>query len=165
MNKGPARKRYRRSWREQWSNVRQWLLEDQANKGLGGPPNNWRSSGYFTAETHGRSSKGPHYRWSRSASFCNDAFQIWISEKEEQDGKTIDEHWGFSCSAQMFRRMALWYLWRWAWGEWFGLRRWLYYWDLHRRCERFGEHIAEVAKAELERQWGQLVNEKQDTVK
>ena len=39
-------------------------------------------------------------------------------------------------AAEDFRKLALWYLWRWAWGEWFGLRRSLFYWDLHRRCKK-----------------------------
>ncbi len=39
--------------------------------------------------------------------------------------------------ATVFRRMAIWYLWRWAVGEWFGLRRWLFYKRLHRKVARW----------------------------
>ena len=165
MNKEQAVNRRRRSWRERWSNVRQWLLEDQANVGLGGPPNHWHTSSHFIIENIPETTKGAPYRRSLCVAFLNDASEIWIEEKEEDAVQMVSERWVFSCRAEHFRKMALWYLWRWASGEWFGLRRWLYYKDLHRRCERFGERIAEVAKVELEKQWTEIVKAKSDTAK
>ncbi len=159
------RKRFRPGWRERWSNVRAWLLEDQANQGLGGPPNHWRTTGFFVTGEHKPSTDKAWYRCSICLSFVNDASELWIARKDEHEKQANFEKWLFSCKAKHFRHMALWYLWRWAWGEWFGLRRWLYYKDLHRRCERFGEHIAEVAKVELEKQWTEIVKAKSDTAK
>lgn len=117
---------------------RVWVLEDQPGQGLGGVPNNWRSTGYFDVErVSGEHQK--HGKWGYSheisAAFLNDAHEIGISEKWTE-GDTISEGWKLMIPARCFRRIALWYLWRWAWGEWFGLRRKLFYWDLKRRVER-----------------------------
>ncbi len=107
------------SWR---ARVRGWLLEDGATRGLGGPPNNWQMSG----EYRGRwASQGESYR----GVFLDDAGSIGISVKWP-DG---EESWKVILPATVFRRLALWYLARWAYGEWFGLRRWLFYRDLRRR--------------------------------
>ena len=89
---------------------RVWVLEDRYHDGLGGPPNNTRSY-RFRDDWNGRD---------LVVSFINDAHEVWIAEKWDGGGK---EHWTFSAPASAFRRMALWYLWRWIWGEWFGLRR------------------------------------------
>lgn len=75
------------------------------------------------------------------ASFNNDAFEIWLGTKYIEHER-VDEQWEFHDRTEVFRRIALWYLWRWAWGEWFGLRRWLYYKNLHRRCEKVKEEYA-----------------------
>lgn len=113
-------------------NLRQWFLEDQANQGLGGPPNNWAHLKTFDVQRYIRD--GHDYAFGYNARFNNDAHEIWIGTREIDRGQTHDR-WAFHCSTQAFRRIAIWYLWRWAWGEWFGLRRKLFYWDLHRRVQ------------------------------
>ena len=115
------------SWQRRLSNIRECLLEDRANKGLGGPPNNWRRFVFGTEEVD---EAGTNYeRWSLSIGFGDDGGEIWLSDKSRLCGKGHDQSLYFDCRAEHFRKMALWYLWRWAWGEWFGLRRWLYYKD------------------------------------
>ena len=64
----------------------------------------------------------------RVASITNDGFEISIGRP--------DEWWG-SIRRKNARRLAWFILWDWwIWGEWFGLRRTIWYWLLHRRCER-----------------------------
>lgn len=133
-----TRKYSRAWWFEKWRNfrirMRRWLLEDQAGEGLGGPPNNWRSTDYIKVQTY-IDKEGKEYGGRYAvARFLNDAFEIGIGVKYVERGK-VDEAWKYIDSTKIFRYFALWYLWRWAWGEWFGLRRWLFYKDLHRRVE------------------------------
>jgi len=103
------------------------LLEDQAHRGLGGPPNNWHHSPNYTSRQHGMSTGIEYF----SLSFTNDAFDVglWI-QWQEGEGK-----WDCMIAAEDFRKVAIWYLWRWAWGEWFGLRRRLFYIRLHKQVE------------------------------
>jgi len=105
--------------------IREWLLEDGAGVGLGGPPNNWQSTGPL----RGRSSIGDTAEY--SARFLNGAHEVgvWVSYVDDTGD---DGRWIATLPTWLFRRMALWYLWRWAYGEWFGLRRRLYYRWLHR---------------------------------
>ena len=104
---------------------RQWILEDKANDGLGGPPNNWQSSPKYPSCQWGMSTGHEYF----SLHFNNDAGEVWISTKFTDDDKS---QWVTAVACPDFRKLALWYLWRWAWGEWFGLRRKLYYRWLHR---------------------------------
>lgn len=104
--------------------LRAWLLEDRALQGLGGAPNMHRYSPMFKSRQHGMSTSVERF----GIVFDNDAFDVFIF-KDFDDGSESR----FAISAEDFRKLALWYLWRWAWGEWFGLRRWLFYWDLARR--------------------------------
>ena len=64
----------------------------------------------------------------RCASWGEDAGTLWIG-------------WANSWDTRIRRRDALrmagWILWRWAWGDWCGLRRALFYWDLHRRVRHY----------------------------
>lgn len=64
----------------------------------------------------------------RVATITNDGFELSIGRPDEWWGSIRREH---------ARRLAWFILWRW-WirGEWFGLRRAIWYWLLHRRCER-----------------------------
>ncbi len=101
--------------------VLHWLLEDRYHGGLGGPPNMHRMS----SKLEGRDAS---YR----GGFLNDAHEFWI--EREYHGEQA--RWAFFCDARVFRRLALFYLWRWAWGEWFGLRRRLYYIYLHWEVRR-----------------------------
>lgn len=104
---------------------RQWMLEDQANEGLGGPPNNWRHSPCYPSRQHGMSSGCEWWQlW-----FDNDAFDVHIHSKWSDSNEVSLR---LTMAAEDFRKLALWYLWRWAWGEWFGLRRKLFYWHLRR---------------------------------
>lgn len=123
----PSRRhRWRHRWERLRSGTRQWLLEDKAGVGLGGPPNKWqhidvRQDRPWAGHGH-----------NVSAQFHNDAGEVFI--REWWDGEDGDLR--FSLDVRAFRQLAAWYLWRWAWGEWFGLRRRLYYWDLRRRLDR-----------------------------
>ena len=133
-------RKYSKSWwYDMWRHfrdcLRQGLLEDRASQGSGGPPNNWRSTDYIKTETYvGKDGQeyGARYAY---ASFTNDAFEIWLGTKYIEHDQ-VDARWEFHDRTEVFRRIALWYLWRWSWGEWFGLRRWLYYKNLHRRCKK-----------------------------
>lgn len=116
--------------------IRRWLIEDKANVGLGGPPNNWSGSPEIVVQDGTKSD--PTYRYGYSVHFNNDAHEIWINVFETERGEN-HSHWAFYCSAASFRKMAFWYLWRWAWGEWFGLRRWLFYKWLFRHVQKMQE--------------------------
>lgn len=112
------------------SNFLSWLLEDQANRGLGGPPNNWRSLTVPADRKWAGDAAKEHY----DICFQSDAGEIWIAAKYPDQSEST---WLIFMNASTFRKMALWYIWRWAWGEWFGLRRSLFYWHLHRRVESY----------------------------
>lgn len=58
----------------------------------------------------------------------NDAFEVWFGWPHE---------WKFHISRKEFHKIIRWYLLRWAWGEWFGLRRKLFYFLLRRKVQRF----------------------------
>lgn len=126
-------------WRRWPSRVREWLLSYNpwGDDGVGGPPNNGRSLTILVSEGEKYGRVQTHSIFTQ---FLNDAFEIWIGETHT-DGDAKDEGWKFSCRTENFRKMALWYLWYWAWGEWFGLRRKLYYWDLHRRVSKWKGHL------------------------
>lgn len=118
-------------WRQWRIRLRQWLLSHNPHGdwGVGGPPNDKCNFTVAVSRNvkHDRIQTHDIYAY-----FLNDAFEIWIGEMYT-DGDAKDESWEFSCRTEHFRKIVIWYLWRWAWGEWFGLRRRLYYWDLHRR--------------------------------
>lgn len=106
--------------------LRRRLTEDRYHQGLGGAPNGHQHSPRYQSCQRGMSAG---VEW-HSISFNNDAAEIWIAEKFADDEDASD--WELSIAAEDFRRLALWYIRRWAWGEWFGLRRWLFYWYLNR---------------------------------
>lgn len=114
--------RGRREWR---TNLREWLLEDGAIQGLGGPPNNWQASGKYAV----RPGEAEY-----TARFLDDAFSIGVAAYWPEDGG--ESRWALILPAPVFRRLALWYLWRWTYGEWFGVRRWLFYRWLRRHVAR-----------------------------
>lgn len=126
----PQARTYPKSWRwhfREWRyRVRTWLLEDGTN---GGPPNNWSSSGEMRSCGWGMVGDSVH-----QIRFGNDASELWISRK--YDGHGEDWHWVGTYPTKDFHRIARWVLWRWAWGEWFGLRRWIYFKWLHRHVAR-----------------------------
>lgn len=69
--------------------------------------------------------------------FSNDGFELAVQTRE----KTRDGEWrywdnAFYVARPDFHRIVRWYLWRWAWGEWFGLRRRLWYRLLGWRLDR-----------------------------
>lgn len=107
------------------------LLEDGHDVGLGGPPNGWHS--LHVIREQGFDKHGHPYLWRNGLTFLNDSFEIGISVFEEECGQVTADRWMATLPVWVFRRMALWYLWRWAWGEWFGLRRWLFYRWLHHK--------------------------------
>lgn len=122
----------RRTWRnrltEYRSRLRGWLFEHRHGVGLGGPPNNWANVDVVIARPWGGHADNV------SAEFHNDAGEIWTRQwwTGEPDSNLIASY-----DVRAFRRLALWYLWRWAFGEWFGLRRTLFYWDLSRRMKPY----------------------------
>lgn len=101
------------------------LTEDRYHEGLGGAPNGHQCSPHYNSNQRGMSTGVEWY----SMCFGNDACDVMIAEKFT-DEKTST--WALHMAAEDFRRLALWYIWRWAWGEWFGLRRRLFYWFLDR---------------------------------
>lgn len=103
--------------------LRRRLTEDRYHEGLGGAPNGHRLSPHYPSNQRGMSAGVEWY----GLCFGNDASDVMVAEKFT-DEKTST--WALHMSAEDFRRLALWYLWRWAWGEWFGLRRRLFYWYL-----------------------------------
>lgn len=104
-----------------------WKIAQGNGMGDGyGVPNDWCS----IEVTQEASQK---CRLARSATFLNDAFDIWIARREYQNDQLVVDQWDTHMPVWVFRRFAFWYLWRWAWGEWFGLRRRLFYALLHRR--------------------------------
>lgn len=108
-----------------------WLFEGESNEGWGGAPNNGQFSPEFPTRGHGM---GSGHLW-YSMHFDNDAHDLWICTQYSDDSQS--QH---MCviPAEDFRKLALWYLWRWAWGEWFGLRRWLFYRALDRTAKSMG---------------------------
>lgn len=73
--------------------------------------------------------------------FSNDAFEI---------GFGWPNRWHMFYRREDFHRIIFWYLRQWAFGEWFGLRRIIWYWLLHRRCERHNKYGLKAAK---EKSW------------
>ena len=115
-----------KTWRQRLTRIRQWALEDKANVGLGGPPNNWASSPWV--------GRDPHY--SVSARFGNDAAELIFSDRDCENGR-VHERVIWMVPTSTFRTLAFWYLRRWVFGEWFGLRRWLFFKWLHWDVARF----------------------------
>lgn len=112
-------------WRNTITAWRVRLLEDPDS----GPPNNWQFSPKYPSNQYGMSTG--HVWW--SIRFANDAGDVHISTKFTDEDRS---RYALMISAGDFRRLALWYLWRWAWGEWFGLRRKCFYGDLRRRMNK-----------------------------
>ncbi len=59
--------------------------------------------------------------------FLNDAFEVGVGYPDQWQAIIRREDW---------HKMMRWYLRQWAFGEWFGLRRWAWYKLLHRRVNR-----------------------------
>lgn len=59
--------------------------------------------------------------------FLNDAFEIGIGWPNK---------WHGLYRREVINRFIRWYLWQWAWAEWFGLRRRIWYWLLNRRVQK-----------------------------
>lgn len=105
------------------------LLGD-VSTGTGGPPNDFARSPQYPSRQHGMSTG---HSWF-AAAFGNDGFDLHIYTRydDNDESRTVA-----IMAAEDFRHIALWYLWRWAWGEWFGLRRRLFYWHLRRKVARY----------------------------
>lgn len=63
----------------------------------------------------------------RIISFINDSFDIGIGSPDK---------WYVIMRREAFHKMIRWYLIKWSFGEWFGLRRTIWYWLLKRRCSK-----------------------------
>lgn len=92
-------------------------------------PNDGQHSPQYKSRGHGMSTGHLWY----SMRFGNDAYDLWVSTQYSDEEK---EKYFFVMAAEDFRNLALWYLYRWAVGEWFGLKRWLFYVDLAQRMKR-----------------------------
>ncbi len=112
-----------------WRKALDRVLGD-VSTGTGGPPNDFAHSPQYPSRQHGMSNGHTWY----SAWFDNDGFDLYISTQysDNDESRVVA-----AMAAEDFRRIALWYLWRWAWGEWFGLRRRLFYWHLLRRVASY----------------------------
>lgn len=88
------------------------------DKYWGGVPNDARSHTVISNQ-HGMSSSVEHFH----IAFSNDAHDMHIWRKfSDDDGRYV-----LMLSQHDFRKMALWYIWRWIIGDWLGLRSWLYF--------------------------------------
>lgn len=105
------------------------LLGD-VSTGTGGPPNDFARSPQYPSCRHGMSTG---HTWF-AAGFDNDGGDLYISTRYDDSDETRIVT---SLAAADFRRIALWYLWRWGWGEWFGLRRRLFYRRLMRHVRSY----------------------------
>ena len=119
--------------RQRTNRLIRWMLEDRYDRGLGGPPNNWQHSPRYPTRGHGM---GSGHLWYQIY-FTNDAYDLMIATHYSDDTEYRNMA---AIPAEDFRKLALWYLWRWAWGEWFGLRRWLFYQNLSRYVKAMGWH-------------------------
>lgn len=116
--------------------ARRILICDNTPGWEGGPPNNVADSGRVLDERCSSETE----RCSYAMRFTNDAFEVSLSRKDEwlEHGEwRYDDKWIFMMRTELFRRFAIWYLWRWVWGEWFGVRRWLFYKWLHWHVNRW----------------------------
>ena len=114
--------------RRRWNKTIDWLLGD-VSTGTGGPPNDFARSPRYPSCQSGTSTG---HTWF-SAMFDNDGNDLYIVTRYD-DGDS--DRIVMCMAAADFRRIALWYLWRWAGGEWFGLRRRLFYRRLFRRIDQ-----------------------------
>lgn len=126
------------TWRNRIQRRRQevvaWLLTDRS---VGGEsvPNSWASLKI-------RSNPNVYPGTSRyNIGFADDAhmIQAWagFEGSDPEDDPSV-----LYLPATVFRRMAIWYLWRWTVGEWFGLRRWLFYMRLSRNVRKHTRQTA-----------------------
>lgn len=60
--------------------------------------------------------------------FLNDSFEIWFG---------YPTSWQFHMRRKTFHKMVLWYLKKWAFSEWFGLRRKLFYFLLTMKIKKY----------------------------
>jgi len=71
------------------------------------------------------------FKWddmgTRVVAFTNDAHEISFG---------VMEQWQFSTSRKNFHKVIRWYLGKWIFTEWFGLRRTLWYFLLKRRVQK-----------------------------
>ena len=58
--------------------------------------------------------------------FLDDSFSVGIG---------YPTSWNCILDRKIFHKMIIWYLWKWSFSEWFGLRRWVWYKLLHRRVK------------------------------
>jgi hypothetical protein len=66
----------------------------------------------------------------RVFAFLNDSFEIGIG---------WPDRWHCIIRREAIHKFIWWYLRQWIFGEWLGLRRWIYYRLLHRSVERFAK--------------------------
>ncbi len=98
---------------------------DDNGPGLDGPPSNWR---------HG-TVRDPRGIRDLHLHTDNDAFGLdgtWVYDDDPRKGR--DARVSFSMSRGEAHRLAWWIV-RWWAAEWFGLRRWLYYWALRKHLD------------------------------
>ena len=60
-----------------------------------------------------------------------DAFTLWMGSKDE---------WMFTLSRPQAIRLGIWIVFHWwIWREWFGLRRWVWFWANDQECKRYAK--------------------------
>jgi len=117
MNQGMCCKNKRSRWTKFWNNL--W------NKLFGEIPN-WHE---FVVLKKIKNLKGETENL-YVAEFLNDSYEIGIG---------FPDKWLVILRREYFHKLILWYIWRWIWGEWFGLRRWLFYKFLSLRVKKYSK--------------------------
>ncbi|MBP9839983.1 MAG: hypothetical protein KBC44_03355 [Candidatus Pacebacteria bacterium] len=63
-------------------------------------------------------------------------YVVVFEEDSSALGFGYPDEWKLFIDRKNFHKVVRWYLKQWAWGDWFGVRRWLWYKLLHRKVER-----------------------------
>jgi hypothetical protein len=115
-----------------------WIYEHLGDEWCGNvvPPNDHQSL-YFDMNTYRTLREVPEgcSHDIHVISWSEDACSLWIGSMDEW-------HTHFPRHAAL--KLTRWLLWRWAVGEWFGLRRWLWFQALQRIVDRYPKPKPEI---------------------
>lgn len=110
------------------------IVNDNPHGDRFGVPTDWRG---ITVPIYRKDDSSYVY----NLSITNDAHEAVVSSTEGTlmaDGQwKYNSHTWVMLRREVMFRFAVWYLWQRAWGEWFGLRRKLFYWWLAQDIQRW----------------------------